>query len=248
MLELRVDAASPIPLYFQICEQMRALIEGGRLKPGDQLPTESELRQHLGVSRMTVRQALAELVRDGLIIRKRAKGSFVARSRRDVPVVHDALRSFTQEAIRFGQTLETRILGQEVIPASGKVARELEVPIGMRVIMLQRLRVMDGLPTAVEVSHYPYERFPAVATLDLTNRSVYELLDKEYHALPQEAVDTFAAGPPTPAETRCLGLEPNVAVWHCQRTAFDGAGRPVEYTESTFRLDRFRFTTRRRRL
>lgn len=248
MPELTINSTSPVPLYYQIYEQIRILIETGKLKTGEQLPTEADLRDQLGVSRMTIRQALAELVKDGLIIRKRAKGSFVASSRREIPVVRDVLRSFTEEAVKYGQRLETHIQAQEVVPAAGKVAHELQVPSGTRVTMLRRMRVVDGEPIAIETSHFPYDRFPLLASMDLNNTSTYKVLQEHYGALPDESVDSYAAGPPTPAEAKALGLDPNGAVWHCQRTAYDNGGSAVEFTESTFRLDRFRFTTHRRRI
>jgi GntR family transcriptional regulator len=248
MPDLAIDGNSPVPRYIQIHEQLRVLIETGKLRTGEQLPTEAELREQLGVSRMTVRQALAELVKDGLIYRRRAKGSFVARSRREVPFAADGLRSFTEEAEAYGQRLETRVLTQDVVPAAGRAAQQLHVPPGTRVVVLRRLRVVDGEPIATEVSHFPYDRFPLLASADLTNRSVYHLLEDHYGSLPQEAVDSFAAGPPTVAEAKALGLDAAAPVWHFQRTAYDGNGCAVEYTEATFRLDRFRYTTHRRRV
>lgn len=245
-MELSVDTSSHVPLYIQIYEGLRILIEGGRLKAGDQLPTESELRDQLGVSRMTVRQALSELVKDGLIVRKRAKGSFVARSRREVTLVRDILRSFTEEAVGYGAHLETRVLAQEVVPAGGRVAQELQVASGTKVVMLRRLRILDGEPIALETSHLRYDRFPLLATKDLTDASLYRVLKEQYGVSPCESVDSYAAGPPTAGESQTLDLEPDSAVWHCQRTSLDGDGGVVEYTESTFRLGRFRFTVRRR--
>jgi len=197
---------------------------------------------------MTVRQALSELVKDGLIIRKRAKGSFVAKSRREVPLVRDVLRSFTEEATRYGRHLETRILAQETVPAEGRVAQELQVLSGTRVVMIHRLRILDGEPIALETSYLLHDRFPLLAKLDLTDASVYRTLKEKYGIVPWESLDSYAAGPPTPAENKALCLEPGAAVWHCQRTSFDGDECVIEYTESTFRLDRFRFTTRRRAL
>ena len=245
-MELSVDSSSHVPLYVQIYEKLRILIEGGKLTAGDQLPTESQLRDQLGVSRMTVRQALSELVKDGLIVRKRAKGSFVARSRREVTLVRDVLRSFTEEAASYGSHLETHVLAREIIPGEGKVARELRVASGTKVVMLRRLRVLDGERIAVETAHLVFDRFPLLATIDLTDASMYRTLRERYGVSPWESIDSYAAGPPTAAESKVLGLEPGSAVWHCQRTSLDSEGEVVEFTESTFRLDRFRFTTRRR--
>lgn len=245
-MELSVDTSSHVPLYFQIYERMRILIESGKLKAGDKLPTEANLRDQLGVSRMTVRQALSELVKDGLIVRKRAKGSFVAKTRREVPLVRDVLRSFTEEAGRYGRHLQTRILAQEIVLAEGRVAQELQVASGTRAVMIKRLRILDGEPIALETSYLLHDRFPLLATLDLTDASLYCTLKERYSVAPWESIDSYAAGPATPAERKALGLEPCDAVWHCQRTSLDSDGGVIEYTESTFRLDRFRFTTRRR--
>jgi len=242
-----VDKGSPIPYYYQIAEWIRTLITSGQLKPGDMLPTGVGLSRQVGVSRLTVRRALMELVNEGLVTRKRAKGTFVAHSRRQVPFVRDSLRSMTRQAEEEGVALRTRILAQEVVPAARQVVRELRLPWGTQVVRIRRVRSANGVPFVMEASHFPYRRFSSLLTMDLTDQSLYLILDQEYDAHPEEALDSFVASVASAEEASLLGIDEGAPVTRSERTGFDREGQPVEFTQSVFRADQFRFVARRRR-
>jgi len=244
--DLVVDKDSPVPLYYQIAESIRAMIESGRLKAGDPLPPEVALSEELGVSRLTVRRALAELVNDGVLIRRRAKGTFVAPPRESLPLITPPI-GFTEGQARRGRVLHSTILSQEVVPAVGRVARQLQLAPGSRVIRIRRLRVVEGVPTALELCCFPYDRFPELATMQLTDRSIYQILQQQYDALPQEALDSYAVHTPTSEEASILGIAPSTPVIRFERTAIDSRGQVVEFTRSVFSAERFRFSIRRRR-
>jgi GntR family transcriptional regulator len=246
-MNIRVDKSSAVPYYQQIKESVRTLIARGRLKPGDMLPTEFSLSEELGVSRLVVHRALRELVTEGLLIRQRSKGTFVAPPAGRSYTVVGPLFSVTESLAKDGLSPQNQILVQEVILAAGAVSSELALSEGARVVHLYSLRLADGLPLAIEDMYYPAERFPALANLDLNNRSVYATLERLYDAHPQEAMDVVAAGSATRDEAGLLGINKGAPVMRVQRTSTDRQGLPVEFTRVVFHAERYQFVARMRR-
>jgi DNA-binding GntR family transcriptional regulator len=150
--EIAVDRTSPVPLYFQVAEQFAAAIERGELAPGDRLDSEIQLADRLGLSRPTVRQAIQHLVNKGLIVRRRGVGTQVVRGqvRRTVE-----LTSLYDDLVRGGQQPTTSVLELTTTPASGEIARALDLPVGAPVLHLRRLRFADGEPLALMQNWLP---------------------------------------------------------------------------------------------
>jgi GntR family transcriptional regulator len=246
-MNITVDKASAVPYYHQVKEAVKVLIVKGGLKPGDMLPSEFNLSEQLGISRLVVHRAYRELVTEGLLIRKRPKGTFVS------PPIHRGYRvtgplfSMTENLVQDGMTPSNRILTQEVISADEEARGELHLPKGARVVHLYNLRLVNGLPFAVEDMYFPAERFPALAEMDMNNRSVYEVLEKEYHAHPHEAEDVVTAGPATREEGRLLGINKGATVMRLRRTSVDRQGRIVEYSKVVLHAERYQFVARVRR-
>lgn len=246
-VNLSIDRLSAVPYYHQVKEAVKALIAGGELKPGDMLPSEFSLSEQLGISRLVVHRAYRELVMEGLLIRKRAVGTFVAPpAGRSSPVVGPLL-SLTESVTRAGLDPQSRVLLQEVTPAAGAVSQALGLPEGAPVFHLVNLRLAGGLPLAIDEVFHPAERFPALAAMVWENRSVYAALDELYGAHPQEAVDVITAGAATREEARLLGLTHGAPVMRVQRTAADRQGRPVEYSHVVFHPERYQFVARVKR-
>lgn len=247
MRKFRVDKTSAVPYYHQIKEAVKALIAREHLKPGDQLPTEMTLSQDLGVSRLVVHRALRELVSDGLIIRQRGRGTFVAPPRTRGYSVVGPLFSMSESLSRDGLHPQNHILTKEVIPALEMEGGELGLPEGAPVLHLYSLRLVDGLPLAIEDMYLPAARFPALAELDWDNRSVYATLEKMYDAHPQEATDVVVAGSATREEARLLGINKGAPVMRLQRSSVDQQGLPVEFSRVVFHAERYHFVAHVRR-
>ena len=246
-MNIRVDKTSAVPYYHQIKEAVRSQIASGELKPGDMLPTEFGLSEQLSVSRLVVHRALRELVTEGLLIRQRGKGTFVAPPARRSYTVVGPLFSMTESLAKEGLSPQNHILVQEVIPAAGAVSSQLTVPQGAPVLHLTSLRLADGLPLAIEDMYLPAERFPALANLEWDNRSVYATLEKLYDAHPQEALDLVAAGSATRDEARLLGIIKGAPVMRVDRTSTDRNGLPVEFSKVVFHAERYQFVARVKR-
>lgn len=246
-MNIAVDKASAVPYYHQVKEAVKALISNGGLKPGDMLPSEFSLSGQLGISRLVVHRAYRELVSEGLLIRKRPMGTFVS------PPIHRGYRvtgplfSMTENLAKDGMTPSNRILKQEVISSDEEACGELRLPRGARVVHLYNLRLVKGLPFAIEDMFFPAERFPALAEMEMNNRSVYEVLEKQYHAHPHEAEDVVTAGPATREEARLLGINKGAPVIRLRRTSTDRQGRTVEYSKVVLHAERYQFVARVRR-
>jgi GntR family transcriptional regulator len=246
-LNIIVDKQSAVPYYHQVKEAVRALIASGELKPGDMLSSEFSLSEQVGISRLVVHRAYRELVTEGLLIRKRAVGTFVAPLIKRSFTVTGPLFSMTENLSADALEPSNKILLQEVTPASDEIRNELKLPEGTRVIHLRNLRFAKQLPFAVEEMYFPFERFPALANLDLNNRSVYVILEKLYDAHPQEALDLITADSASSQEARLLGINKGAPVMRVKRISTDRSGLPVEYSKIVFHADRYQFVARMQR-
>ncbi|MBC7264427.1 MAG: GntR family transcriptional regulator [Chloroflexi bacterium] len=243
-MSINIDRASPIPLYYQIREQLREQIAEGILKPGDALPTEEQICTECGVSRMTARLALTQLANEGLVVRRQGKGTFVAAPKAVFTGERFPLLSYTEILQRLGLRAGAHIRSQEVVPASPGVARQLQLAVGEPVVKIVRLRLADGEPMSLETSFYPHHRFPTLAEQDLTNHSIYRLLEKEYHIVPAYAVETTELSVSSAYEAEALGIREGVPIVLCTRLSFDAEEKPIEFTHTAHRGDRFRSVVR----
>lgn len=241
---ITIDKESAVPYYHQVKEAVRALITGGKLKPGEMLPSEFGLSEQLGISRLVVHRAYRELVTEGLLIRKRAKGTFVAPLIKRGFKVSGPLFSVTEELSADDLEPSNAILLQEVVPAGEEIRTGLKLREGALVIHLRNLRLAKQLPLAIEEMYFSLDRFPALADTDLNNRSVYLVLEKLYDAHPQEALDLISADLATSQEARLLGINTGAPVMRVKRVSKDRLGLPVEYTRIVFHADRYQLVAR----
>ncbi len=246
-MNITVDKYSAIPYYAQVKEGVKALIGSGQLKPGDMLTTELGLSERLGISRLVVHRAYRELVSEGFLIRKRAKGTFVSPPSHRSYTVVGPLFSATENLAQIGLKPSNKILTQEVIAADQEISGELRLEDKARVVHLCNLRLVDQLPFSVEEMYLPAGRFPRLAEIDLNNRSVYAVLQKLYDAHPQEALDIVTAGSATREEARLLGINKGAPVMRLRRTSVDRDGLAVEYSKVVFHAERYQFVARLQR-
>ena len=238
-LRINVDKGSVIPFYHQVKEAIKALIITGELKSGDMLPTEFNLSDQLGISRLVIHRAYRELVSDGLLIRQRAKGTFVLPASKRTHTVDGPLFSLTESMTQDGLEPSNKILIQEVVPANEEIRKGLRMPPGARVVHVRSLRFVRDLPLAIEDIYFPYDRFPEMATLDLNNRSTYLTLEKLYNAHPQDALDLISAGAATTEDAILLGLQKGAPIMHVIRVSTDQTGLPVEYSIVLFHAEHY---------
>jgi len=238
MTEWPLDRNSPIPLYFQIAENLKRAIEDGTLKPGERLDNELDLTERLGVSRPTVRQAVQRLVEQGLVVRRRGLGTVVAAPRilRSV-----ALTSLYDDLAANHRHPATTVLAAREIEADDELASVLALPAGAAVLSVERLRLADGTPLAIMHNFLPAGLLKGRPEHVLEKTGLYELLRRqgvELHAGEQ----VIGARPATTHEAKLLRAPWSATVLTMTRTTFDATGRPVEHGSHTYLADRYSFT------
>jgi GntR family transcriptional regulator len=240
-LPFSVNKDSPIPYYYQIEENLRTLITQGQLKPRDMLISEMAIASQLGVSRITVRQALKDLTSEGLLVRRRAIGTFIAQPRRIVPIMRDRLRGLSEEMAEEGLQVRSTVLEQTLVPATGEFVKELQINYDEKVIQIKRLRFLNNVPLVIETTHHPYSRFPKLLDIDFTDQSTYAILEKFYNIRPVAAKDYFVADIATKDIAELLDIDIGAPVMRYKRTAKDKSGQTMEFTVSICRADLYQF-------
>ena len=190
-MQLNISPSSPLPLYYQIREQIRQHILSGALEPGDALPGETQICAETGVSRMTARQALSQLASEGLVTRERGRGTFVATPKKVLSNVQVTGLSYTDIMGQADMIVGSIVLAQETAPATPEVAQELELEIGVQTIRIERIRTVCNERMSLEISFFPYHRLPILAEADLTNASLYRFLEERCGIVLDYATDTI---------------------------------------------------------
>lgn len=234
----KIDAHSKAPLYYQIKLNLHELIDSGRFAPGDMLPAESELGEYYGVNRLTVRQAVGELVSEGLLRRERGRGTFVSPPK----TTHAMLRTagFSERMRDEGRRPSNQVISFSVIPASARVAEQLHIEPGAHVYQLTRLRSADGEPQMLETTHLPYAMFPGLESVDFGHESLYSTLDNRFGCRVLAADMVFEPLLLTGYEAELLKTKANTAAQLLELVAYDQHGARVEYNRSIVRGDKAR--------
>ena len=218
------------PAHTQIEVALETAIERGRLSPGDRLPAERALAERYGVSRMTLRQALGALERRGRLVRSKGRygGTFVAEPKLELAgtsALSDQLRGLGLAA------------GARVLSACEREAAQDEAELGLRVYAIERVRLANGEPVALERGAYSVDAFPGLLEGSLEG-SLYDLIRARYDAVPVRAHERLEPALAHPEEAAALEIEPGAPVMLVERTAYCATGRPVEHSRDVFRGDR----------
>ena len=235
-----IDFNSNIPYYIQLIELLKDKISAGEWKPGDQILSEPELCEVYGVSRTVVRQALREIELEGLVVRKKGKGTFVAEPKIDESLAQK-LTGFYHDMIERGLTPITQVLYQQVVPASKQVCEFLNIPPETPVIELKRLRSVTEEPIVLVTSYLPYSLCPLVAMTDFTNQSLYDFLENQCGLLISHGRRYIEATLASESEAELLQIEPGDPLLSLNSVSFLEDGTPVEYYHALHRGDRSRF-------
>lgn len=239
-MPLEIDRNSSIPLHISIRNALTEAIRNGEFKPGDRLPSERELQTLLNISRVTIRQALNDLERSGLIQRRSGKGTYVAHPRIMGRVY--ANTSFSATIKELGLIPSNRLLEFGVEPAFGPIAEHLGLLPGQQVIRIMRLRLANNIPLGIEVSHLVYELCPDLLRKDFNTASIFGSL-RELGLSPARASQVMRADLPTPEEQKLLEIDASVPVIRLEWLTFLKDGRPIEFALQAYRGDRYQFAS-----
>ena len=240
MINTNVDRASYVPFYIQVMDALKEAIEDGGLKPGDQLPGEPELCRLFDVSRTVIRQALKELEFEGLILREKGKGTFVAEPKIDESLFQE-LTGFYQDMTARGHRLVSEVLKQQIVPAGKRVAAYLQIDPTTSVIQIDRLRFVDDEPIVLVTTYLPILLCPTLIDVDLRARSLYSFLEDEYQIVIVRGHRTLEAVPANEYEAELLQVSKGAPLIMLDSVSYLADGTPIEYYHALHRGDRSRF-------
>lgn len=222
----------------EVRERLRELIDA--VTPGDALPSERDLSARFGASRPTVRAAIEELAREGLLVRRHGRGTFTNP------------RKISQELSAEGELppaegdWKSELLEFGTVPAEARIARSLGVDDGTPLVRALRRRLVNGEPMALEEIRVPRTVAPLLSREDFAAGSLYQRLRGLHGVMPVEAVQTTEPALTDATESRLLSVPLHSAVLVFERTTRDASGRPIELARSVYRGDRYRITQRLR--
>ncbi len=240
MLNTEIDRSSYAPFYIQVMDALKEAIEQGSLLPGEQLPGEPELCRLFDVSRTVIRQALKELEHEGLIKREKGRGTFVAEPKIGESLFQE-LTGFYQDMEAKGHRAGSKVFKQEVVPATPKVAKHLQVAPGSDIIQIDRLRFVQGEPIVLVSAFLPYAPFPNLLQADLENQSLYAFLENEYALEIARSHRVLEAVPANEYEADLLQVQKGAPLIMLDSVSYLDDGTPVEYYHALHRGDRSRF-------
>lgn len=237
-----LDKTSFTPMYFQIQTQLLNRIKSGKLRAGDALPGEEDLTRIFGVSRMTSRQALQGLTNQGFAYRQKGRGTFVRQSKVEKDIAH--LLGFSSEMRTLGMKPGARVLKMTCAPAPPEAAARLGIETGAPAFHLNRLRLVDGTPVAIEDVWLSHEHLPGIEKIDFARSSLYETLRERYGIRIGSADEVIEARPATRQEANLLEIAPRSCLLVISRVLLSTSGKPIETGVSLYRGDRYRAVLR----
>jgi GntR family transcriptional regulator len=228
-----LERSNPLPLYYQLKEVLKQQIRAGHLAPHTSIPSEPELVAQYHVSRATVRQALTELVHEGLLYRQHGRGTFVCEPRIQQNI--SELTSFSDELRRRGKRPGGLLLVSELVRGSHEVRERLRLSDEEQVVRLERLRQADDVPVALEIDYLPHPRAANIyaRAKETAEGSLYSVMTSEgMHPYINE--QTFKGDMPTQREAELLRIDADKPGLRLSSTTFDETGAPIEYTEAFY--------------
>lgn len=230
------------PLYSRVETVLAGEIAAGDLRVGDQLPTEDRLIARFGVSRITVRRAVQNLVDRGLVEIRRGKGTFVTAPR----ITQDLseLTGFVEDMHALGRKPTARVVRKEIVTADATVASQLALTRGERVVRIRRVRLADGIPLSFDETYLPLEIGKKIMTDNLKLEPIFSLLERKYNVPLVEAEYKLDAVPADAEVAAALKVKQGSPVFRIERTSYSRGNRPVDYETLHYRGDLVRFATR----
>lgn len=233
-----INKHSPIPIYHQIEEQLKTLINKGELQPDTLLPSEREYSEKFGISRMTVRQALSNLVSQGYLYRQKGKGTYVSKQKIKQPL--QGLTSFTEDMESRGLKPSSKLLRFEIIKADELIMNQLDSPYGANVYEIFRIRLANDIPMALETTYIPVDLLKGLTVSDL-EASLYEYVEEHLDSLIAHARQELEVSVANDFEASHLSIPKGAPVLLMKRQSFLQNGTPFEFVKSIYRGDRYSF-------
>jgi GntR family transcriptional regulator len=226
------------PKYWALKQHLLDLLES--LPPGSPIPTERALATDFGVSRTTVRQALADLTAEGRLHRVQGKGTFAAEPKLAQRL---QLSSYTEDMRAQGREPSSKLLEIEELVSEPEMSKLLGIRSGAKILRMRRLRLADNEPMALETTHLPLSRFRGLRKHISSGGSLYAVLREQFGVQMERAEETIETSLAGPQEAELLGADVGMPVLLLSRHSFGADGKPVEFVRSIYRGDRYKFVT-----
>jgi len=234
-----VDESNPIPKYLQISAWLKELIQTGRYKADEKLPSEVELSTMCGVNRNTLRQAIGELTAAGLLRKEKGTGTFVSRpSSNGLRHKLERISSFTDMLGQSGLKAKTRIISKRIENADDYVAGNLFLGSSKKIAVIRRVRAGNGTPYIYEESYLPAHKFEGILELDLTG-SMYDLMSKHFSVELARGKQTISAVNLSSEIAKILSVPVNSAAIFAEYITYDEKSMPIELLHSYYRGDKY---------
>ncbi|MGL5330285.1 MAG: GntR family transcriptional regulator [Peptostreptococcaceae bacterium] len=230
------------PIYDQLVEILRQKIEDEMI-PNEKMLSERGICEQYGVSRTTVRLAMAELEHMGYIYKRHGKGTFVAAINKNSQNLMDSY-SFTEHMKMLGKKPLTKVLSFEVSESTKYFAENLGITPGEKMIKITRLRLADGLPMMLERTYLPMKDFSGLTEKEVSNKPLYEIFRDKYGEIIKVADEEFSAGILSEKEASLLEVPLDSACLKLLRTTYNDDNRVIEFTLSVARSDKFVYKIR----
>jgi len=241
----KLDRSLPIPLYYQLYKALKKKILNSDLKPGDPLNSEFEFCKEYSISRLTVRKALEELSREGLITRSRGKGTFVSQSKQEENLTE--LKGFTDEVTILGQKTSSIVLENGLVEPPPEVVKCFGISDDTPVIFLKRLRLVDNAPMAIESAYFNTTLNPRLLKLmqmDMTKKSVYHFFKTDLGIVLEYADEIIEVHKPIEDDREMLKMKTGDCAVLRRRYTYIGEKKCIEYVMSLYRGDKYKFKVR----
>lgn len=235
-----LDRDGATPLYVQLSTILRDKINRGEWKPGTKIPSENELNQVYGISRMTARQVLLQLVNEGLLFRVQGKGTFVAP--RKIQAQSPVYQGIREQLEELGYKTSTKLLSAQVREPDSKIAEVLRLPRGERVYVLRRLRSVDRGPISLHVSYVPERLAPGLDSTDLVGRQLCSILDTEYGLRMSQINETLESTSARGQDAKDLQVSQSTPLLLLIHEIADATGLYFEFSRILFRGDKIRLS------
>ena len=231
-----------IPLYGKVEEVLASEIGRGEYRPGAQLPSEDQLLARFDVSKITVRRAIQNLVQRGIVEIRRGVGTFVLAPQ--ITQQLTKLTGFVEDMDIHGRKASARVLSQNVVAATSRVAQHLGISKGTRVMRIERVRLADSVPMSFDETYLPLEIGKEIVRNDLRLMPIFTLLEEKYGIPLNEAEYCLEATAASAHVADALKIREGSPIFCIERTSFTTGGKPIDYEILSYRGDLIRFTTR----
>lgn len=235
----KVDKNSQIPLHYQLKNIISELIDNEEIKADEIVPTERELCEFHGISRMTVSKAIASLVNEGRLYRERGKGTFVVKNKEKHQL--ENLLGFTEDMKRRGISITTQIISFQRRVPTKKMQQDLLLENQQEVFEITRLRNVDGEPYALEIAHIPTKLCESLTADMLENNSLYHLLENKFDIQVDYGKQTIEPTLVNDYESELLNIKQKTLALMFSRLTYSKQNIPIEVTRSIYRSDRYKF-------